>query len=52
MRIPSVLLILLSGTPLFGAPGDIKWASVENNGWVLQVDVDTGGPNGTFDFGF
>lgn len=46
------ILLLLSTWSAFGAAGDVKWATVETNGWVLKVDVDTIGTNGGFNFGF
>jgi len=40
------------GQSVVAAPGDVKWATVEPSGWVLQVGFDGLGTNGVFDFGF
>ena len=48
----NLILLLLSALTLNAATGNIKWATVETNGWVLQVCFDTLGTNGTFNFGW
>jgi len=45
-------LLLLLPWRGWGAAGDILWATVEDNGWVLKLQVEGVATNGTFDFGF
>ena len=46
----AIALLFLFPALLFGAAGDVKWAAVESNGWVLQVCVETVGTEGSFQF--
>lgn len=52
LRFPAFILFLLGCVSTKAATGDVKWATIDTNGWVLNVCLENVATNAAFNFGF